>query len=544
MSFEFNLFKKSTPKVETTTSKIDELNKTKDNKFLAKKVVLGAVMLSGIASGASGVEKTDKDVDINTNKIETESKINKIEGAYFVTASDFKDNDNKYKSELIYSRDKVEFQAINRFEVDSHIILDSAKEDIGKDFQELLNKVTPENFNEIMKKGITIYAYSDPRLTNKYKDNEELSLKRAEEMEKTLIENLSSKGAHSTNLTAELNKQLENIKFNIKIPESGPQKGVLYPKNLGIDTSGMSKEEIEKIYDQCRGVIVSLEVENNDHLKELKNKEPEIPVNKEEKITRRINWNAPYVYINFDKSPSIGHKGQDKAKSFELFIKQMTNDEKLEGSEIHLRFFSNKLGEDNICSSLGEVIDNIKNEKFNGGLDEKTNKSALELIKEIPNSNFEKTLISYTDEDSQYSNLNMLNSLKEVSLEKNLNYNIIYRSKNGNMRVLDLDDIKSISEKQLIKDISGLFKEYMKSKSIKINEMQDASSKIEHQKNLKLLQNSLENNSIDGLISNPLIKEIYPENLYPNVKEYLYNRTINPTSLENTGQEIILQNKV
>jgi len=126
-------------------------------------------MFSGLTD-ANAVENKKVDKEIINKEIESEIKISKNENAYLVSSNDFIKADEIFKSEVNYTEDKIGFQAISRFEVDSHIILDKAKEAIVIDFQELLNKITLENYSQILNEGINILAYSDPRKTNKYKD--------------------------------------------------------------------------------------------------------------------------------------------------------------------------------------------------------------------------------------------------------------------------------------------------------------------------------------------------------------------------------------
>ncbi len=511
-----------------------------------KSAAIATVMLSSLNEVQAG-ENTTKDKEIIKTETGTEIKTNKSENTYFMSPADFLNENENFKSEISRSGNKIEFQAISRFSVDSHIILNEAKDSIVRDFQELLNNITPENFDEILKNGINILAYSDPRITKKYKDNEELSLKRAGAMKEILIGYLKS-DAYFSGLNSEQNEKIRNIKFNFEIPESkivkNAQKGVMNPEDKGIDTKGMTDDQLKKVYDDyCRGVIVSIELEKT-NIEPLKSIDPKIPSIPLEKLPPKINWNAQYKVINIDNSPSVGRKNHDKGTSFEYMINQISKDVNLEQSEIHLRFFSDKLGEIITCKGKEDLFKKIKKDEYKGSVTEKTLDTATSSIEDMPQNNDEKILTSLTDEALQYVTINKISKIEKLSKDKNTNFNVVYITKDKKIRIIDINEIKSISEKQLINDLRGTFSEYIKSKNLDVGQMKDLVSKKENQNKILSLKESIEKNSLDEILSNPLIKEIYIPSLYPDLKGYLYNRTINPISLENAGVEVNNSNKI
>jgi outer membrane protein OmpA-like peptidoglycan-associated protein len=511
-----------------------------------KNAVIGTAMLSGL-NEANAVEIKNKDKEITKTEIEAEIKTNKPENAYFVSDVDFTNNSENFKTEVSNIGNKIEFQAISRFNVDSHIILDEAKSAIVADFQELLNNITPENYDQIIKKGINILAYSDPRKTNKYKDNEELSFKRANAMKEILV-NYLKKDAYFINLSPEQNEKIRNIDFSFEIPESkivkNAQKGVMNPEDKGINTEGMTEEQLIEVYDKyCRGVIVSIELENikKEPLKSLTPQIPSIPF---EKVPPKINWNAKYKVIDIDNSPSVGRKNKDKSTSFEYMINVITNDVNLEQSDINLRFFSNKLGKSIVCKGKKELFEEIRKEKFKGDTYEKTLDTSNSSLEEMPQNSDEKVLTSLTDEALQAVTLNKVDKLEKLSKEKNAGYAVVYITKDKKVRIIDIKEIKSISEKQLINDIKATLKEYIKGKNLEIQKMNDLKLKKENQNQILSLQESIEKNSLEGILNNPLLREVYVASLYPDLKGYIYNRIINPISLENAGIEVSSNNKI
>ena len=180
------------------------------------------------------------------------------------------DETKRFKTEVIDSEGKLEFRAINYFKSDSDYISPEAEQSIGYDFQELLSQINESNYAQVMKDGIWIYSSADPEKTNNFKNNKELAEARAESLIVILKKHLGE--MNFSNLSPEKAEYLaSNIKFFIKVPTSGivsnPQEGVTYPEDLGYSKealSKMSEEEIDRIYAECRKVVVSIGMYKSD----------------------------------------------------------------------------------------------------------------------------------------------------------------------------------------------------------------------------------------------------------------------------------------
>jgi len=507
-----------------------------------KKGVIGAVMFSGLTD-ANAVENKKVDKEIINKEIESEIKISKNENAYLVSSNDFIKADEIFKSEVNYTEDKIGFQAISRFEVDSHIILDKAKEAIVIDFQELLNKITLENYSQILNEGINILAYSDPRKTNKYKDNEELSLKRADAMKDILTKYLKE-NAYFPNLTPEQNENIRNISFHIEIPESkiveNAQKGVMNPEDKGINTEGMPEAELIKVYDQfCRGVIVSIELEKKG-IEPIKSISPKLNLNPGEKLSPLINWEGDAFYIFVDNSPSVGRG------SYETILKKITKDVDFKGKDVYFSFFSDKL--DKVKKiKIDEVIEEVKLNKYNGNSVEKAWSSVLTAIREIKDDKINKNIKIFTDEGLQFVTLSMLDEMEEAAIIKNISVYFDYIDEKKDLRDLTLKELRPLIEKQLINGMKYKIKDYIyiKSQSIEhilknssLSSFQDKAK--QEQKYVISLEKALDNNLLNEIIENPLLERIYSFKPYSSMKEYLNNHFIGQVDLENTGKKIDL----
>jgi hypothetical protein len=507
-----------------------------------KKGVVAAVMFSGLTDADAVENKTADSKTVNT-EIESEINTTKNENAYVVSPNDFIKANEKFKSEVGYTEDKIEFQAISRFEVDSHIILDKAKDAIILDFQELLNKITPENYSQILNEGINILAYSDPRKTNKYKDNEELSLKRAGAMKEILTQYLKS-DAYFSNLTPKQNEDIRNIEFHFEIPESkivkNAQKGVMNPEDKGISTEGISEADLIKIYDEyCRGVIVSIELEKKE-IETIKPVTPKINLNPGEKLSPIINWEGQAFYIFVDNSPSIGRG------SYETIFKKITKDVDFKDKDIYFSFFSDKL--DKVKKlKIDEVIEEVKINKYNGHSIEKAWSSVLTAIGEIKNDKIIKNIKIFTDEGLQFVTLSMLNNMEEAAVAKNLNVYFNYVDSKKDLRDITLKELRPLIEKRLIDGMRYKIKDYIyvKSQSIEhilknssLSSFQDKAT--QEQKYIIYLEKALENNLLNEIIENPLLERIYSFKPYNNMKEYLNNHFIGQVDLENAGKKIDL----
>lgn len=446
-----------------------------------------------------------------------------------------------FKSEVINSPDKVEFQAVNYFASDSDYISKKAKEKIGNDFKKLLHQVNEDNYKDIIKDGVYVYSSADPEKTNNFKDNEELSRARAESLIKILKEYLDN--LDFSNLSPEKSKEFkDNIKFFIEIPTSSivsnPQVGVIYPEDLGYSKevlSKMSQDEMDEIYTQCRKVVVSLGVYKSDtyyvsNKDFINNIQPKDLLDKDKKvIDGRVKWDAENIVILVDNSPSVGDY------SYKEVLSKIMNDPELIGKKIQFSFFSKDLDENIICEDVREVISLIEKEKFAGDIVEQVLSSSLSKIKALPTPESERQstiMKSFTDENLQNVSLDMINSfIREASI-KRVDAKFYYVDKENGLMQISTEELKIAIEKQFLINMEGVLKTYISNKNNEIRNInKNQRGTIKQQlDDLSIAYNS---NNLSEVFGSPLFNEMYPG--YRNPKDVLLKQNIPIVSLKNIG---------
>lgn len=445
-----------------------------------------------------------------------------------------------FRSEVIDHKDKIEFQAVNYFASDSDFISKEAEDQIGYDFQRLLDQVNEENYKQIIEDGIYVYSSADPERTNNFKDNETLAKARAQsliELLKKQLENI--KFSYLSKEHAE--EFVNDVKFFIEVPTSekvsNPQVGVIYPEDLGYSKEslkGMSRSEIDKIYAECRKVVVSLGVYKNDtyYVKADDFIKPVSPKDiqelKNENIQNKVNWNADNIVILVDNSPSVGEN------SYKEVLGKIMNDPDLIGKKIQFSFFSKSLGETILCESVKEVIDVINKEKFAGDKTEQALSSSLYKIRsiQIDKDKKESTVMkTFTDENLQNISLQMINSFKEETTDKNIDANFYFVDKSNGLMQINVNELKEAIERQFLEDMKGVIRNYISNKSREIRNINKNQKDI-IQKQLNDLSLAYEKGDLDGVLDNPLLNEVYG---YRNAKNVLIKKNIPVVSLKNLG---------
>jgi len=445
-----------------------------------------------------------------------------------------------FKSEVINSNDKVEFQAVNYFASDSDFISKEAEEKISSDFKELLDQVNEENYKQIIEDGIYIYSSADPEKTNNFKNNEELARARANSLIKLLEKYLAS--AEVSHLSKEESKEFkDDIKFFVEVPTSSvvsdPQIGVTYPEDLGYSKESlahMSASELDEIYARCRKVVVSLGVykkdtyytQAEDFIAPISPRN--LPETKKGNIEGAIKWNADNIVILVDNSPSVGEN------SYKEVLGKIMNDPDLIGKKIQFSFFSKSLGETILCESVNEVIDVINKEKFAGDKTEQALSSSLDKIRyiQIDKDKKESTVMkTFTDENLQNISLQMINSFKEETTDKNIDAKFYFVDKSNGLMQINVNELKEAIEKQFLEDMKGVIRNYISNKSREIRNINNNQKGI-IQKQLNDLSLAYEKGDLDGVLDNPLLNEVYG---YRNAKNVLIKKNIPVVSLKNLG---------
>jgi len=446
-----------------------------------------------------------------------------------------------FKSEVINSNDKVEFQAVNYFASDSDFISKEAEEKISSDFKELLDQVNEENYKQIIEDGIYIYSSADPEKTNNFKNNEELARARANSLIKLLEKYLAS--AEVSHLSKEESKEFkDDIKFFVEVPTSSvvsdPQIGVTYPEDLGYSKESlahMSASELDEIYARCRKVVVSLGVYKNDtYYTQAEDfiapiSPRNLPETKKGNIEGAIKWNADNIVILVDNSPSVGQN------SYKEILSKIMNDNDLAGKEIQFSFFSNELGQTTICENVDDVINIINKEKFEGNRTEQALSSALIKLKsiEVSDKNKESTIMkTFTDENLQNVSLDMVNSFEEEALGKNTKADFYYVDKENGLMQISQKELKEAIEKRFLEDIQATLKNNINNKKKGIIYYSDKNKMNTIKKQLEDLSKAYDTGDINGVLNSPILNEVYN---YRDAKTTLMKKNIPTVSLKNLG---------
>lgn len=462
----------------------------------------------------------------------------------FARASEGRGNveTNTFKSEIIDSKERIEFQAVNYFASDSDFISKEAEEKIGADFKKLLDQINDNNYKQIIEDGIYVYSSADPEKTNNFKDNEALARARAESLIKLLKEYLED--VSFSNLSLENSKEFkEKIKFFTEIPTSSvvsnPQVGVTYPEDLGYSEevlSNISSEGMDEIYAKCRKVVVSLGVYKNDtyyvsdkdFMKPISPKS-DINIENQKNIDNKINWNAQNIVILIDDSPSVGDR------SYKEILEKIMNDTDLNSKKIEVSFFSTKLDKTVICEDVKEVIKVVDEEKYQGNNVEQALSSSLSKIQSLPTpENSEQSTIMkiFTDENLQNVSLDMIRNFELEAGGKNVDAKFYYVDKDNNgLMQININEIKEAIENQLLKDMQGVLQNYVHNKKNEIRNMNEDERKIA-KKQLDDLSVARESGNLDGVLNSPLLNDVYK---YRNAKGVLMKKGIPVVSLKNIG---------
>ncbi len=538
--------------------KFNNFNKPPQEKILQKRsniitrlkiLAVGFLVAGSIGHGAMA----------ETNNLSKDEGINK------------KEKSKDYDSNVTKSENKIEFSATNFFEPDSDVISPEAINEICLNFQKLLDQINEDNYNKVLEYGVIVAPGADPNLSVQFKNNEELATARAKSLIAFLDDYLQK--ANFPNLDAEKIKNLkEKIQFIIEIPVSqkvdNPQIGVIYPEDLGYteqDLDKMDKSQIEEIYKACRVVTVSLglEIENDktyrtsagDFINPMQEKGISKvttggDVNLQQTMEFRkikMNWNAEYIGVIIDNSPSMNTEN-GKGKSHLVTFQKLKEDPDLEGKKIHFAFFSDKLGEVAECNDINELNDKLKNENFKGNIEERAASSSVQFLDQMPNNKNFKIFKVITDENLQGMNTRILEQIEENAINKNVDVKFYYINSEKKEIEISLEELRFAVGRQLIYNARISFRDFLNTKRNDV--LNDRKNSFDKERpiidkktaieQLDNLQSAVENYRLNEVLDNIYFAEVFKKTDKNEAKNLFLAENIPYVKLTKLGHEVIL----
>jgi len=485
-----------------------------------------------------------------------------------------KENSKGFDSNVTESSNKIEFKATNFFKPDSDQISPEAINEICINFQKLLNEINQENYNQVLEEGIVVAPGADPNLSVQFKNNEELAKARA----KALISFLDGYFQKATfpNLDeTQINNLKEKIQFIIEVPVSqnvvNPQVGVIYPEDLGYtkeELSKMNQSQIDEIYKACRVVTVSLGLKikkdktyytsSGDFINKMEEKGISKvttggDVNLKQTMEFRkikMNWNAEYIGVIIDNSPSMNTEN-GKGKSHLVTFQKLKEDPDLEGKKIHFAFFSDKLGEIAECNDINELNDKLKKENFKGNIEERAASSSLQFLDQMPNDKNFKILKIITDENLQGMNTRILEQIEENAINKNVDAKFYYINSEKKEIEISLEELRFAVGRQLIYNARISFRDFLNTKRNDVlndrkNSFDEKRPEIDKKtanEQLDNLQSSVENYRINEVLDNIYFAEVFKKIDKNEAMNLFLAEKIPYVKLTKLGHEVILPGK-
>jgi len=399
-----------------------------------KKILGITVGLTGAGHGV-GQGAEIKNIEKTKTELTAEKTNPELSEGNYDANRDFYKNTNAEESKLdvSFSDDKIQIQMFGCFVKDSPVITEKAKKDIHSQFKEFLNQITSKNYKQILEKGITIYAYSDSMLVKRFEDPEIPSLVRGGKVKDELIKTINE--TEFKHLTPDEIVAFKKTGIYVKLlPPSNRvehgKSGVRYPEDSYTNTqiAVMSEEQLRKVTEEeCNGFIIDIPLNFGNSL---------------EKESKVIKFDGDQIIFDVDNE-SLGITKR--------VISKVTEDKSLESKKVLLSSFSDK--DVVVCKNLNDLIKKIGSKVHEGYSSNKILDLTLEKIKSINNNKQELiNYVSFTESLGLLSSLETLTQLEELLKSKNINYVILVGDEN-NLRVITLDDIRALLEKQRFNDV-------------------------------------------------------------------------------------------
>lgn len=447
-----------------------------NNKFTKVAFVAAMLFLKFAPQAkAANTEDTIKDKEVIKNEISVSNHIEPdLDHTYDATFDNFEatSDDHVYNSEnpkadFEQIRDMSKINLENYFITDSDQIGESSQKIITDKFKTFLDKITPENIDDILKTNFTIYGSSDERPTSNWGgSNENLTSARLQSIDNLLSHALSE--FHSDILSDDEIKQIKAKTFTHSYPihNDGGENGVTYITDLINEdtgnnyTAGEVKDikagDIQKynnLLEKCRNINFSATMDGAEKLNEIKSITPSLENNPiGEPVLERL---AEYknIVLLFDNSPSMGD-------SYKYIADAISDQIKDNNHNITFGEFSDKLtGLDNL-DNPNEVYGRLNDMTHDGSCTENSFKSTLKALNKInvTNPGEKSVMLVMTDEKFQDVSLDNLDELQKTAKEKGFELKFMYGSDSKKqVREIKIEDVKASYENTIKKILKPTF---------------------------------------------------------------------------------------
>lgn len=401
--------------------------------------------------GAQKIEIDDKEKEKTENAIKFKTEPEDKENTYQVSVEEL--DALEIESSFLDLEDHARLELTNYFETDKANISEGDKQIINDKFKLFLDNINTSNFEQIMETDFVIFGSSDPRVTNNWGgSNEKLTEARISEAENILQEILNNYD-FDNRLSDDQKEAIKKKGFKYDMPDNGPEKGVTYLTDLKNKETeeNYTEAEIKEIEEnnpdlyfellkQCRQVSVDfLAPKINDEVEKI----PPLEPSPEREIEREIltKW-GNYRNVSFivDNSPSMNH-------TYSHIAEVIASQDKLPDTEIKFATFSYELDEMKKLENSQEAINFINEMVKDGNTYERAVHSAISALEKMPKveKNEKNLLLIATDEPLQSVDLSVLQTLKELAVEKNCEVNFLYahsRYNNKTARVINIEELE------------------------------------------------------------------------------------------------------
>jgi hypothetical protein len=463
------------------------------NKPAVKKIAVVLLLFLKFAPDAQGAEKKDINPIDNGNKTETSFDQNKsIDDAntYQFGEDDLERGSQAEQGDAkeisIETSDLEKFSKLemsNYYETDSDIIPESNVAEIKSQFNNFLDKINADNFQELSETDFEIFGSSDERPTSNWEgSNEKLSEARIAAAEEILKATLAEYD-FGDRLSEEQQERLRNKEFKAQMPEGGvthltdlinPDTGENYTAE---DISTLSEEERLELLKDCRRVDVNFLAKKGVDITEMQPKSFVLDDLRIDSLKHTLtNWDKyESVALIADNSPSMD---QSYAKISEIIKGQA----ELKNTEIKFGTFSDQLESLDKMDNLEEVVQAIKNMDRKGSHQERAIESALSALEDVKVKVGEKMkLLIVTDEPLQNLTYENLQALKAKAEQKNCEVDIIYAHKRqgGAAQILSLEELMNSYQEIVWQDLSLVAQAMIKGEEVKLNRLESTKSSLE-----------------------------------------------------------------
>jgi len=438
-----------------------------------KALLITLMLLAKFAPQVQGAEHHDsKKNKIELNKDNYFNHELDSENTYSLSADYFSDKSGFYyqgadakhpEISLKESRYLVAFNLIDYFATDKAKILDAPA--IKADFESFLDRITPDNAEEIIASNFIFFGSSDERPTTNWEgNNENLTEARLNSLDSLLSQTL--KNHKFKNLSDEIVRRIKAKTFihDMPISTTGPEKGVTYITDLDNPVTGKkyTKAEVndikqnnpnkyKQLLNNCRRVDFFVSLPKIDHLDPIKTKIGarviESGLDSTLAGTPKITNLAQYKNITllFDNSPSVNNSYG--------YMANMIESQDLKDSKINFATFSKNLDKTQQFDNSTAVAEQIRYMEYNGNPHERALDAISEALKKTPagEKGDNNIILAMTDETPQDISWNKIQEVRLLADKSNSEVYFYYADdKNKTLRQISLDDLEKAYINQIL----------------------------------------------------------------------------------------------